>query len=366
MPFFKRGRTLRRSPPSIKPRNFEEQEAITNQVRKMSLPPANTSQAYVAVAAILAGRITAPKWSFIDTNDMAETLSFPCLAFLITREKSACMTTASHVAVARKSPEHILFDLGLREERRNYTDDQQAHIKNREPVAFGPSVATTLQKNGMASTEIDWVIYSHVHWDHTGEPSDFPNASFIIGHGSSALLKRGFDAAAGSHAAFDTNLLDHREVFELLPNVNGGNADDASLDKANASFHSPWTPLGPFPAAMDILGDGSVYVIPSPGHLQGHINLLCRVEEKRWIYLGGDTFHHRSLLTGEAEIATWRDTEGRELCVHTDRAAAQEMFALLRKLQDQATADGVEVEIITSHDQDWYNANQDRLFPEKL
>lgn len=332
----------------------------------MPLPLANTSQSYVAVAAILAGRITAPKWSFIDTKDMTATLSLPCLAFLITRKAEARMTTASQIGVARNSPKHILFDLGLREERCNYTDDQQAHIKNREPVAFGPSVATTLQENGMASTEIDWVIYSHVHWDHTGEPSEFPNASFIIGHGSGALLQRGFDAAAGSHAAFDKELLTHRDVFELPPNMDSGNADDNSLATTNVSLPNSWTPLGPFPAAMDILGDGSVFVIPSPGHLQGHVNLLCRVEEKRWVYLGGDTFHHRSLLTGEAEIATWRDTEGRELCVHIDRAAAQVMFLLLRKLQDQADADGVELEIISSHDQDWYNANRDRLFPETL
>lgn len=332
----------------------------------MSLPSENTSQSYVAVAAILAGRITAPKWSFIDTKDMTATLSLPCLAFLITRKTQACVTVPSKIGVARNSPKHILFDLGLREERCNYTDDQQAHIKTREPVAFGPSVATTLQENGMTSTEIDWVIYSHVHWDHTGEPSEFPNASFIIGHGSGALLNRGFDAAAGSHAAFDKKILDHRDVFELPPNLKGGNAEDDSLDMTNVSFPNAWAPLGPFAAAMDILGDGSVFVIPSPGHLQGHVNLLCRVGEKRWVYLGGDTFHHRSLLTGEAEIATWRDTEGRELCVHTDRAAAQEMFAFLRKLQDQAAADGVEVEIISSHDQDWYNENRDRLFPETL
>jgi 3-hydroxyisobutyrate dehydrogenase len=276
------------------------------------------------------------------------------------------MITSPQIGVARKSPKHILFDLGLREEKGNYTDDQQAHIKNREPVVFGPSVATTLQENGVASTEIDWVVYSHVHWDHTGEPSEFPNASFIIGHGSGALLERGFDASAGSHAAFDKKLLDHRDVFELPPYLEGGNVDDESLVTTNALPPNAWSPLGPFPEAMDMLGDGSVFLIPSPGHLQGHVNLLCRVAEKRWVYLGGDTFHHRSLLTGEAEIATWRDIEGRELCVHTDRAAAEEMFALLRKLQDQAAADGMEVEIISSHDQDWYDANQERLFPQTL
>ncbi|KAA8649350.1 hypothetical protein EYZ11_008467 [Aspergillus tanneri] len=319
----------------------------------MILPPARPNQSYVSVSAIPAGLITAPKWAFVEgVTNREETMPLPCMAFLITRQP-----TSDTDRVQRAS--HILFDLGLRETPENYTPAQQSHLQHRQPVTFGPSVRRSLSAAGIPNTRVDLVIYSHVHWDHTGEPSEFPHASFVVGHGSLDLLSQGELLGAGSHACFDRVLLQDRHVVELPPSDDSVRADitDSRLT---------WGPLTPFPAAMDIFQDGSVYVIPSPGHLQGHVNLLCRTGPRRWVYLGGDTYHHVGLLTGEERIATWTDDQGRTLCVHTDQKAAEEMFALLRNLQLAAEEDGVELELITSHDAKWFSDNQHRLFPKTL
>ncbi|CAA7268434.1 unnamed protein product [Cyclocybe aegerita] len=59
-----------------------------------------------------------------------------------------------------------------------------------------------------------------------------------------------------------------------------------------------WTPIGPFPRALDFFGDGSLYIVDSPGHLVGHVKILAHTSSDSgviylgWIYLGGDSAHH--------------------------------------------------------------------------
>jgi len=44
--------------------------------------------------------------------------------------------------------------------------------------------------------------------------------------------------------------------------------------------------------AIDYFGDGSFYLVNTPGHLPGHLTALARVTPTSFISLGGDTFHH--------------------------------------------------------------------------
>ncbi|KAI9735753.1 MAG: hypothetical protein M1818_006361 [Claussenomyces sp. TS43310] len=331
----------------------------------MSLPPPKPGQTYVTVSAIQAGQITAPVWSFMETEDRDAKMVLPCLAFLITHPHARLSDAEQPASSTEPKPARILFDLGLREGPQDYTPGQQAHLQHRHPVTFGPSVAKTLAAVGLTSSDVGTVIFSHVHWDHTGDPRDFGKATFVIGHGSSALLEQGEIPGAGSHACFDRTLLANHKVVELPP-LDITNESHVDRHSSGGMEGVAPRPLGPFPAALDIFQDGSVYVIPSPGHLAGHVNLLCRTGDKRWVYLGGDTYHDVRLLTGEKKIATWTDDHGHHLCVHTDREAAEAMFTKLRALQAGAKQDGAEVEIIVSHDARWCEGNQHRLFPVNL
>jgi glyoxylase-like metal-dependent hydrolase (beta-lactamase superfamily II) len=180
-----------------------------------------------------------------------------------------------------------------------------------------------------------------------------------VGHGSLDLLRQGEIPGAGTHACFDKALLRDRQVIELPP------SEGARVITASDEILG-WSPLLPFSAALDIFQDGSVYVIPSPAHLQGHMNLLCRIGDQRWVYLGGDTYHHVGLLNGTEQIGTWTDDQGRTLCVHTDQQAAVKTFSLLRELKRTSKDDGVELEFIASHDAHWFAENQHRLFPNTL
>lgn len=129
-----------------------------------------------------------------------------------------------------------------------------------------------------------------------------------------------------------------------------------------------WKPLGPFPHTLDLVGDGSIYVISAPGHLPGHINLLCRVSPTKWIYLGGDTSHDRGMLTGEKWITTYPDESGngRSCCIHVDKEAAQKSLDRVSELVKVAENENFEVETVVAHDVVWWKENQHRLFPNIL
>ena len=46
--------------------------------------------------------------------------------------------------------------------------------------------------------------------------------------------------------------------------------------------------------AYDFYGDGSLYLIDSPGHSIGHMCALARTSPNEFIFLGGDICHHGS------------------------------------------------------------------------
>lgn len=155
------------------------------------------------------------------------------------------------------------------------------------------------------------------------------------------VLKHGLGGIA-SHQHF---------VPDTLPDDRSSELSDPKGDD--------WKPLGPFPAVLDLFQDGSVYVIDTPGHLPGHLNLLCRRRDG-WICLCGDAFHDRRLLTGEKEIGMFQGAHGDMICIHLDKEAAAESIRRLREFDRMA--DG-QVELVAAHEEIWWEANKHKKFP---
>jgi glyoxylase-like metal-dependent hydrolase (beta-lactamase superfamily II) len=232
--------------------------------------------------------------------------------------------------------------------------------------------------------DIDVVILSHVHYDHHGDPEDFEQSLFLVGPGSKGVLKYG-SAGQGSHQCFDPSLLPFDRTVgkppSLLCHPPPTNNLHAELPQVGPEYEDPegtlfpddsrrewfWRPVGPFPHAIDLFADRSVYVINSPGHLPGHINLLCRTGPSKWVFLAGDTCHDLRILTGEKDVGMWKDPRtGDELCIHMDPETAKKSINRIRKLQALAKETGQDVEVILAHDDIWLSKNKRRMFPEKL
>ena len=336
----------------------------------MKLPPARPGQKYVEISAMAAGHLTLPEYVFFEPSDRQARKFVPSMSFLVQHPDATLFGGSNDEPARSKGPFRLLFDLGLRGDPQHYIPLLQKHIKSRHPVQHRPSVKDSLISQGISLSDIHAVVLSHVHWDHHGDPGDFPNSIFLLGHGSLDVLKDGLPGT-GTHSHFDPELLRGLDAIELqaAPSATKQNGYTPVAETTNSgSSDCRWQPIGPFPAALDLFGDSSVYIINAPGHMPGHINLLCRTGERKWVYLGGDVAHDFRLLTGEKRIATYPDESGsgETCCVHINKDAAQESMERVGQLLRAAKDEAYDVEVIVAHDERWFHSNHHRLFPKIL
>lgn len=200
------------------------------------------------------------------------------------------------------------------------------------PFRISMPVPEALAQGGLRTDDIEHVILSHLHWDHIGDPRWFKRANFIVGEGCKSLLENGYPHQENSQ--FKADLLPEDRTTFL-------------------STSEKWPPLGPFPHALDYFGDGSLYIVDSPGHLPGHINALIRIAPtpavpNNWVYLAGDAAHHCHLITGEANMVVKRDPEtGKVLqCWHEDPDLAQASIDRIKELMSLNGVDGIPATLV--------------------
>ena len=155
---------------------------------------------------------------------------------------------------------------------------------------------------------------SHLHWDHVGDPSEFPNSEIIIGPGSKAAAYPGYPA--DPHSEFVGIIFSHPRIREL------------SYETGS------WVPFGPFHRAYDFFADGSFLLLDAPGHMAGHLMGLARTGPNEYVVLGGDCCHHRKILSGDEEVGNSAGPHGRT-SMHTDLAIAKETIAKARRLEER-------------------------------
>jgi glyoxylase-like metal-dependent hydrolase (beta-lactamase superfamily II) len=140
----------------------------------------------------------------------------------------------------------LVFDTGMHPELEHTKDRMKATGSLFEvEQAPGFTLAGQLEAVGVAVDDVDVVVLSHLHFDHAGGLGQLPAAR---------LLVQRYEWAAG----FQDDLVDFG-VF---------NPGDFDLGHDRVELDGE----------HDVFGDGTVRIVPTPGHTAGHQSLLLEGE----------------------------------------------------------------------------------------
>jgi glyoxylase-like metal-dependent hydrolase (beta-lactamase superfamily II) len=152
------------------------------------------------------------------------------------------------------------------------------------------AIPAQLRSRGIDPSEIKVVVMTHLHHDHASAISEFTEATFVLGEGEWASFmapRPAFRGYVRSHAA---HAVDYREV------VYSGRAIDS---------------YSTFGRSFDLFGDGSVRLVYTPGHSEGHQSLVLRLKDREAL-VAGDAIYFLKTLTDErrgfamADEHNWR------------------------------------------------------------
>jgi glyoxylase-like metal-dependent hydrolase (beta-lactamase superfamily II) len=114
------------------------------------------------------------------------------------------------------------------------------------------------------SPNIDFVLLTHVHWDHSGGLVDLPGVEV---------------RTTAEDAAFIRSF--HGEEPTVVP---------AHFDRVRLTTYAlDGPPYENFSASHDVFGDGSVVVVPLPGHTPGSVGVFLNHVHGRRLFFIGDT-----------------------------------------------------------------------------
>lgn len=191
----------------------------------------------------------------------------------------------------------VLFDTG--QDRAVLTDP--GYYPDRVTALFmrslfrwhiGPEDTLTaqLEHAGYAASDVRKAVISHLHADHVGGIAEIPQADLYAADEALAHMR------GGDHP-------ERRMVFRDRIEIPG------------AKWHTiPFEPtddpaLAAFGEAFDLMGDGSMIVLPTPGHLPGSVSMLVRRGTEPPLLFIGDLTYSEQLLKRDQVPATGNKKE---------------------------------------------------------
>jgi glyoxylase-like metal-dependent hydrolase (beta-lactamase superfamily II) len=177
----------------------------------------------------------------------------------------------------------VLFDTG--QDRASVTDDSYfpggftGIIYDRLArfhIGEGETLESQLDTLGYSAVDVGTAILSHLHQDHIGGIAELTGADLLV-------------CAA-----------EWQELARFAPEPRGFLREHImipGLTWRQISFEPTNDPtLAPFPESLDVMGDGSLVMIPTPGHTAGSVSLLIRRRGSSPLLLVGDLTYGSELL----------------------------------------------------------------------
>jgi N-acyl homoserine lactone hydrolase len=176
----------------------------------------------------------------------------------------------------------VVFDTGLHPKWKTAGSERRIEVGERDDVV------SLLAGAGVHADEVEHVVASHLHYDHAGGLQFFPAASVWV---QAAELRFARAPAVYQRELYDPGDFDHRLRWQELE---GGH---------------------------DVFGDGSVTIMPTPGHTPGHQSLCVELPSGLHV-LAADASYLESAMRArrlpgvvwnpDAMVASWEALEALE------------------------------------------------------
>jgi len=192
------------------------------------------------IYAMSCGRLKAKKNIFLPQSDKDIFIEMPIPVFLITHPEG-----------------NVLFDTGPHPDVFNDAFARWGGLaKAFQPIGDENSgILAQLDRINFRPDDIRYVVNSHLHFDHAGGNQFFPAATFLVSKKEFDDAKRPDTEGKGYYKADWDHPLNYQELE----------------------------------GEFDLYGDGSLVVIPMPGHTPGHQILIVRKKGRQTIILSGDS-----------------------------------------------------------------------------
>lgn len=216
----------------------------------------------------------------------------------------------------------VLFDTGLDPaivSDPNYVDSAIGRFFMRRVfrLTIGPddTVAKNLDRLNLRAEDVNTVVVSHLHFDHIGGIADVPQAELLVSRDEWQQLSE-------PHPDRDYFFRDHIQ----LPGANWQPIDFTATEDPL---------LAPFGGCYDVMGDGTLMLLPTPGHTVGSLSMLVRSDDCPPLLLIGD-------LSYAVELLMRDQLPG----IYADKSELLASFAKVRDLKAQLP----DLVILGSHD----------------
>lgn len=243
-------------------------------------------------------------------------LTLPASLLLAGEEGSLTVPVPAYL-IEHPTKGRVIFDSGLHTDTQTDPDRRLGRLAPFHTVTFKPGeeIAARLQSLDVAPDEVDFIINSHLHFDHCGGNAQLPNATLLI---QRREWEAGHDADLIERVYYAPHDYDHGHRVQVIDGEH------------------------------DVFGDGSVLCIPTPGHTPGHQSLRVRIDGTDVVMTADACYLRRTLE--HLHLPT----------VMYDREQMLESLRRLRALRDAGAM------IITGHDPEmWQTIPQapERLAP---
>lgn len=135
-----------------------------------------------------------------------------------------------------------------------------------------------LEKFGYKVDDVKYVVLSHLHLDHAGNMEMFPNATHVV---QKIEMKTAWWPEKFQASAFVMGDFDDARDFKYL--------------QLNGDF--------------DLFGDGTVVVLDTKGHTQGHQSVMVKLKNTGIVLLAGDAVYTPENEAGVIPGITWNTHE---------------------------------------------------------